>query len=270
MVRKMLARGADVNCYNEDMLSPLHIAVERYDTRMVKLFLQQPSINVNIRDSQQNTPLHTALDFRHLLLIPILLKKGADVNAKNTLDRTPLHLAAHYCLSNETQLFLDNNAEIDAEDAFGKTPLGLSLLKYQCPTMANQLLKNGACINKITSTKIPMISEAILYTEKASDVSKIRMMIRNGADLTMHSPIGQQTPLHYLTLKPNMQVARILLQNGANPSALNSSGDMPYKNANLFCNYELGELLEFHAKQLLAMEQENGRLGFLLRDDELH
>ena len=66
MAHRMLQKGADVNCYSEDMLSPLHIAVERYNTQMVRLLLRQPTVNVDIRDSQGNTPLHTAMDFRHL------------------------------------------------------------------------------------------------------------------------------------------------------------------------------------------------------------
>ena len=88
--------------------------------------------------------------------------------------------------------------------------------------------------------------------------------------MNKQDPIGQRTCLHYLALSPNMQIARILLENGANPIALNSAGNMPYKNAKAFCNNELGELLELHAKQEIAFQLQKENLGFHHHNNELY
>lgn len=60
----------------------------------ISKFLSSPSLNVNMRDKNGNTPLHLATDSHNIDLISTLLKKHkADINLKNNDGDTPLHLA---------------------------------------------------------------------------------------------------------------------------------------------------------------------------------
>src|SRR5262245_21020228 len=50
-------------------------------------------VDVNVRDADDNTPLHLAAIYAGPECVELLIKQGADVNAANKLGATPLHRA---------------------------------------------------------------------------------------------------------------------------------------------------------------------------------
>ena len=114
-VQVLLDKGVDVNTqtpYNK--LTPLHIAVQGNDTKMVK-FLISKGADVNAKyfvprdydfeyefDNMEKfhnienlglTPLCMAAAFNSVESAKILLKNGANVNGENNLGTTPLDMA---------------------------------------------------------------------------------------------------------------------------------------------------------------------------------
>lgn len=95
MMSKLIEYGADVNdkCYYGNSL--LHKAVLELNLKHVRILLASEKIDVNIKNSNGNTPLHTLLiNYRRWdldiisIMFVLLLEKGANINIKNNSGKT--------------------------------------------------------------------------------------------------------------------------------------------------------------------------------------
>jgi ankyrin repeat protein len=94
--RVLLIHGANPNAENIDGRSPLHmLSLWPYiedESRLVGI-LVDGGADVNARDNDHETPLHTAYRNNRLDIVERLLKKSADKGAKNNKGETPIQLA---------------------------------------------------------------------------------------------------------------------------------------------------------------------------------
>ena len=61
---------------------------------IAKLLLERGGIDLNRRDAEGNTPLHSVCREGYRDLAVVLLEKGADASSANNRGETPLHAAA--------------------------------------------------------------------------------------------------------------------------------------------------------------------------------
>ncbi len=93
-VKLLLEKGANVNTYDNDGWTPMHIAVQNNDIEMVELLMQYHP-NINQQDKYGNNVIWTAVfnsrgeDY----LIALLLKNGADPLVKNKSNISAIDLA---------------------------------------------------------------------------------------------------------------------------------------------------------------------------------
>lgn len=78
---------------NDDEETPFDLAIHSDDTEMVRLFLDNRTLNVNRKDYTGATALHHAVEAENTELVRILLTAGAKVNVKDCLGDTPLSIA---------------------------------------------------------------------------------------------------------------------------------------------------------------------------------
>ena len=77
-------------------LSALHLAAERNNTDLIKLFIDNGA-KVNLRTFTKETPLHIAAENGHVEAGKLLLEKGAAIDPQDERGLTPLHQAVlHY------------------------------------------------------------------------------------------------------------------------------------------------------------------------------
>jgi len=83
-----------LNGYSQD--TPLHIAVEKGYINTIKELLSYPRVNINAKDADHFTPLHSAVKYRgDMEIIQLFLHDPrTDPNITNNKGETPLHLAA--------------------------------------------------------------------------------------------------------------------------------------------------------------------------------
>jgi len=105
-------------------LTPLHQAINE-DQGILLPELLKMGADINEVDSNGRSLLHKAT--RHadwdMALVEYLIEAGADIRAKDERGRTPLHHAALLGYSDAAEHFLALGADIDAQDNGGQTPL---------------------------------------------------------------------------------------------------------------------------------------------------
>ncbi|KMZ67150.1 Acyl-CoA Binding Protein [Zostera marina] len=82
-------------------------------------------VSVNLRDSDERTALHWAVDRGHLHLVDILISNGADINAKDNEGQTPLHYAALCEREAVAEFLVEHRADVNMKDNDGSTPADL-------------------------------------------------------------------------------------------------------------------------------------------------
>lgn len=116
-------RGADLNALDPRGQHALHIALRNGALKVADYLVKRPTVYVDLRNPQGETPLMLALLKGHLALAKALVARDADINKPGW---TPLHYAATYAekgAAEQVQWLLDQNAYIDAESPNRTTPL---------------------------------------------------------------------------------------------------------------------------------------------------
>lgn len=115
------------------------------NVEITKILLDQgmnPDDHVYIGDR----PLHVAIERNHTDVVKLLVKRGADVNARNSTGESPLIIAIRSRVGNTLEIIkflVSNGADVNASSIFGKNALGTAA-KHGDPEIVKYLLANGA------------------------------------------------------------------------------------------------------------------------------
>ena len=139
-ISALLARGFDGNTRDAQGQSGLYLATRDKSLKAVNALLAWRKINVEARNTADESPLMIAALNGSSDLAQGLITKGADVNKTGW---APLHYAATRGHLQMISLLLDNYAYIDAASPNGTTPLMMAAF-YGTPQAVKLLLDAGA------------------------------------------------------------------------------------------------------------------------------
>lgn len=125
VVKFLVDKGADVNCYNRHGWSPLHIAAEQGHEEITQLLVDNNAL-FNGKDTHGETPLYVAAKANKPEICRFLLKLGADPRVGNRERDTPMHWASRHGDSELLQLMSEKGAMAHAENDKGETPIGVA------------------------------------------------------------------------------------------------------------------------------------------------
>ncbi|MFO0897751.1 MAG: ankyrin repeat domain-containing protein [Pirellulales bacterium] len=155
------------------------------------------------------TLLHRAAADGNVKLIEGLLDRGAEIDQPAVEERgnglTPLHFAAWRGHVPAIELLLKRHANIDAEAPDGDTPVRMAAGAAQLDA-ARALLKAGAKNDEFVAASLGQLEFLKQRHSKAQPVPALR-----GG--------GQRTPLHYAAANGQLEVARWLIEQGADVNA---------------------------------------------------
>ena len=194
----LLAEGADVNAASRYGVRPLQVAIEAGDAALTRR----------------------------------LLDAGADVAARDRAGETPLMIAARVGEPELSKALLEHGAAVNARDEhFGQTALMIAAREGHLET-ATLLLAAGADVDAQTKPEAP--PRFIPPSESPEGLSRGAGIIRAGwpDGRGKRYPVGgSKTPLLYATREGHLELARLLIDNGASLELADGNGVTPLLNA---------------------------------------
>ncbi|KAH8654475.1 ankyrin repeat-containing domain protein [Tricladium varicosporioides] len=164
-------------------------------------------------------PLHLAARYGHIEIAKILLAHGASVDDEDDSARRPLHTAAIEGNAEIVSFLLEAGSAINAKEKYGKTALDYAGT-YGCYQVAKILLDAGCNLLNDVDNEWNPLTRAV--TENHLECTRLILENRGKADVD--GP-DHWTPLRFAVTSSEIEIARILLKHGANPNT--TLGDSP-------------------------------------------
>ncbi|HPJ26657.1 MAG TPA: ankyrin repeat domain-containing protein [Synergistaceae bacterium] len=158
-------------------------------------------------------------------MLALLLSSGLDVNIRDSLNETPLMHAIKNNHSPEIlSLLLKAGADVDVQNNHGQTPLMSLLLKNGSVENLDLILAASPDLTIKDSLGMPPITYAALIS---TDPVYVEKLLEAGSPVDIRDKTGK-TPLTYAVfLNFNPEIARTLLTWGADPNAKDEDGYTP-------------------------------------------
>ncbi len=229
------------------------------------------------------TPMQIAASRGQADVIEALIASGASVHAKTKgIGMTALHFAAfngdvdsvnvllagksdaNHCLRDgsinplKTAVFKNNidaaNILIDVTkiNAAFRKGLLLELTEYEGTQDTMKLL-----IDRWFSQNQEVLNEALIEAVSCQNLGAVEILIRSGANVNYFEEKSNAAPLHVAVQNGSLDIARTLLEAGADSNILDSNDITPLHLAAYENNLEMAKLLVKHEGNLIALSVDN-------------
>jgi FOG: Ankyrin repeat len=178
---------------------------------------------VNKQDEQGRTPLHHAIiacsESNKLPIIETFLRAGADVSIRDNNGRTPFHYATEKGYEAIVKALLRTDAHgVGIPDNSGMTPMLLAAL-YGHAGLITIFLDVYASLKADNSGMTPLHLAA-----QEGHLGCVKALVKYQPLLINIPNERRETPLHVAIFACRYPVVKFLLENGADPLAVNSAG----------------------------------------------
>ena len=211
----LIENGADVNAKNKSGYTPLHFAKK---SELAKLLIENGA-DVNAGKGTVGVPLY---DTYNIKTAKLLIENGADVNAKSRYGNTPLSNARAVEVA---KILIENGADVNSIAKDHETPCDKAyseeiqnLIKEKGGVCRNLTILHRFVIDKDKTGVNRLIKEKISWLKRVIyGIKKIDINARENKD--------GNTALHFAE---DVEIAKILIENGANINAINKKGQTPF------------------------------------------
>ena len=264
IVKLLLAKGAKADVReSENGDTALMVAAARGDAELVRLLAKSPQI-LDAQAEYGRTALFKAMEAGHPEIVKLLLSLGADPEAagglvtqavaKGDLEMVkllltqgvdlnagdgPLPLLAAMESGNQAmfEFLLAQGADPNMADGNGVIPLVTAAEKGNLDQL-RLLLAKGAKVDAAPTTRT-----ALMQAAANNHLEAVKLLIEAGADLDARDKEGETALTLTVFINRDGQVARYLLEKGANPGFRTTSNQTALMTAASQGNVEMVRLL---------------------------
>ncbi|MDA1191162.1 MAG: sigma-70 family RNA polymerase sigma factor [Candidatus Poribacteria bacterium] len=199
----------------------IHEVVRKGELDRTRALLDEQPDRVRQIDATGNTPLHWAVESKHLDVARLLIERGAPIDARRGDGRTPSIIAVlgmHTYWRREWkpeifQYLLDQGAEYTCF---------LAAATGDLDAVRRFVSDNSSCVHE----RDPIWLHPLTAATYGGFVEVVKTLLEAGADPNARDKMYQGGgSLHSASMQGNIEIARMLLEHGANPSHwMDSSG----------------------------------------------
>jgi len=219
-----LVRTGDGVTSSSVRTTPLRHAVRLGRKDMVEMMLDAGADMSGGLGPDDRSMLHVAVKYGHAEIVELLLRKGARLHVgPDAQGWTPLHSAGS---PDVAAVLLDKGVDVNAMAVGVGTPLHAAVREGRIE-LGRFLLDHGADV----SLRDIQRATPLHYARSGAMAA---LLIAKGAQVDaqgMRGGTGQQTPLHYAADTGAADVARVLIENGADVKAVDELGWTPLHHA---------------------------------------
>jgi ankyrin repeat protein len=218
----LIAGGANVNAANDYGVAPLFLACTNGSGAMAELLLKAGA-NANASLTTGETVLMACARAGGVQAVKALLERGAKVDAKDPQKgQTALMWAVAQKHAGVAQALVDRGADVHARSNGGFTPL-LFVARTGDIDCAKVLLAAGANVNDAMPVSAKPTAVRSEYGE-APAASAAPAGTAPKPTAQPEGPTGSMTPLLMAAASGHEALAIFLLENGADPNAIDEGG----------------------------------------------
>nr|XP_016813559.1 ankyrin repeat domain-containing protein 7 isoform X3 [Pan troglodytes] len=175
---------------NDFIRTPLHLACANGHTDVV-LFLIEQQCKINVRDSENKSPLIKAVQCQNEDCATILLNFGADPDLRDIRYNTVLHYAVCGQSLSLVEKLLEYEADLEAKNKDGYTPLLVAVINNN-PKMVKFLLEKGADVNASDNYQ----RTALILAVSGEPPCLVKLLLQQGVELCYEDRYPQFTASH--------------------------------------------------------------------------
>jgi ankyrin repeat protein len=269
LVGLLIDHGAEVNSKGFEGVGALYTAVVTDQVEVAEILIDHGA-EVDAGTKSGFTPLSYAARAGSRDLTALLISHGADVNSKDNIGRTPLvwalsisaaaspagqsrmrrELSARERAENQralktakgqwhetAMLLVDHGADIVTADSQGNSPLYLAAIIGDTD-LVEALIGHGAVLDDASAGETALHAS---IAERHGDVA--RLLINKGANVNLKN-MSERTPLHFLAaFMDDRDLAELLISRGADINAVDKDGHTPLSFATKAGNKQVEEAL---------------------------
>lgn len=247
--RSLLSQKVNVNEAQGDGSTALHWAAYRDDVEMARLLIQA---GANVKATTRlgdYTPLFMAAKNGNGTMVDMLVKAGSDVNTPNRAGTTALMLAAASGKADAVKVLLDHGATVNAKDTInGQTALMFAAAVNSTPAI-KLLAEHRADLNAVSKVLQPKDSNdkrdginpnrrtmqgpwlggltALHFAAREGQFDAVRDLVAAGADVNVVAATDKMSVMTTAIINGYFDVAKFLLDHGADPNLANTGGLAP-------------------------------------------
>ena len=212
IIKLLAERGARMDIVDKDYRSILNIPIDRNLLDLLELLLKlnKNSIGismVDIRDKNDNIPLHYAIKDKNIEGVVLLLKYGSNINIIDKDGCNSLHLAIYARSFDICKLILQNTININARCITGETGLHIA-----CNLQLINIIKLLISYNiNVEQKDYEHEYTALHYAINLNNIEIVKNLLAAGAEPDTQDLYGN-TAIHFCLLENNIQMLEIIMK----------------------------------------------------------